>query len=113
LGRGIGSTTNNVAEYEALIAGLELGLAQGVTDIEILIDSTLVVNQVTGRWKIKNDRLRGLAVRARSLMDKFDRATIAYVPRAENKNADRLANIGMDESEVVGDDWSPQQTFLE
>jgi ribonuclease HI len=113
LGRGIGSTTNNVAEYEALIAGLELALAQGVTDIEILVDSTLVVNQVMGRWKIKNDRLRGLAVRARSLMDKFDRATITYVPRAENKDADRLANVGMDESEVVGDDGLPRQTFLE
>jgi ribonuclease H / adenosylcobalamin/alpha-ribazole phosphatase len=113
LGRGIGSTTNNVAEYEALIAGLELALAQGVTDIEILVDSTLVVNQVMGRWKIKNDRLRGLAVRARSVMDKFDRATIAYVPRADNKHADRLANVGMDESEVVGDDGLPHQTFLE
>jgi ribonuclease HI len=113
LGRGIGSTTNNVAEYEALISGLELALANDVTDLEILTDSSLVVNQVTGKWKIKNDRLRGLAVRARSLMDKFDDVTISHVPRAENQDADRLANFGMDESEVAGDDSLPQQTFLE
>jgi ribonuclease HI len=113
LGRGIGSTTNNVAEYEALVAGLELALAHDVTELEVLIDSTLVVNQVTGRWKIKNDRLRGLAVRARSLMDKFDRASISYVPRAENEHADRLANIGMDESQVAGDVAFPEQTSLE
>jgi ribonuclease H / adenosylcobalamin/alpha-ribazole phosphatase len=113
LGRGIGSTTNNVAEYEALIAGLELALANDVTEIEVLSDSTLVVNQVTGRWKIKNDRLRTLAVRARSLMNKFKRATISYVPRAENQDADRLANIGMDESEVTGDAAFPEQTYLE
>ena len=113
LGRGIGPTTNNVAEYKALISGLELALANDVTEIEVLIDSTLVVNQVSGRWKIKNDRLRGLAVQARSLMDKFDRATISYVPRAENQDADRLANIGMDESEISGDDPLPEQTFLE
>lgn len=113
LGRGIGATTNNVAEYKALITGLEMALANGVTEVEVLLDSTLVVNQVTGRWKIKNDRLRSLAVQARSLMDKFDQATISYVPRAENQNADRLANIGMDEAEVAGDDPLPEQTFLE
>jgi ribonuclease HI len=113
LGRGIGRTTNNVAEYKALVSGLELALANEVTEIDVLVDSTLVVNQVTGRWKIKNDRLRGLAVQARSLLDKFDRATISYVPREENQDADRLANIGMDESEIAGDDPLPEQTFLE
>jgi ribonuclease H / adenosylcobalamin/alpha-ribazole phosphatase len=113
LGRGIGSTTNNVAEYEALIAGLQLALANDVTEIKVLSDSTLVVNQVTGRWKIKNDRLRTLAVRARSLMNKFERATISYVPRAENQDADRLANIGMDESEIAGDSGFPEQTYLQ
>ena len=113
IGRGIGSTTNNVAEYQALISGLELALEHEVREIEIFLDSTLVVSQVTGKWKIKNDRLRGLAVRARSLIDKFDRASISYVPRADNEHADRLANIGMDEAEVTGIDEPPQQTFLE
>lgn len=113
VGRSIGSTTNNVAEYEALIAGLELALAHEVTDVEVLSDSTLIVNQVTGKWKIKNDRLRGLAVRARSLLDKFEHASIAYVPRNQNRDADRLANVGMDEAEVAGFDDRPQQTSLE
>ncbi|HZA41817.1 MAG TPA: ribonuclease HI family protein [Actinomycetota bacterium] len=112
LGRGIGSTTNNVAEYKALISGLELALAKDVTEIEVLTDSKLVVNQVTGRWKIKNDRLRRLAAQAESLMGKFDRATISYVPRAENQDADRLANVGMDEAEVAGDVGLPEQTFF-
>jgi ribonuclease HI len=100
--KGIGEATNNVAEYEALIAGLQLALDHGVSDIEIYLDSELVASQIEGRWKIKNDRLRALAVTARSLMDRFDRARVVHVRRAHNTHADRLANIGMDASEVEG-----------
>jgi ribonuclease H / adenosylcobalamin/alpha-ribazole phosphatase len=113
-GRGIGWATNNVAEYEALIAGLELALEHGVTEVTVALDSQLVVSQVKGEWKIKNDRLRALAVRARSLMDKFEDATIDYVPREKNVRADQLANTGMDEVEVAGANGAPdQQSFPE
>jgi ribonuclease H / adenosylcobalamin/alpha-ribazole phosphatase len=102
IARGIGATTNNVAEYRALIAGLELALEKGVTDLDALIDSELVVAQVEGRWKIKNDRLRQLAVAARGLLERFDKWSLRHVPRSENSGADRLANIGMDEAQAAG-----------
>jgi ribonuclease HI len=111
-GRGIGIATNNVAEYEAVIAGLGRALERGVTNVELRIDSELVASQLEGRWKIKNDRLRALAVTARSLMNRFDSVTVAYVPREQNADADRLANIGMDESMVAGDDQIGGQTSL-
>jgi ribonuclease HI len=112
IGRGIGEATNNVAEYAAIIAGLELALKHGVTDLEILIDSELVAAQLEGRWKIKNDRLRALAVSARSLISRFDSVTISHVRRAQNTRADRLANVGMDESMVMGSGGAPGQTSL-
>jgi ribonuclease H / adenosylcobalamin/alpha-ribazole phosphatase len=114
IGRGIGFATNNVAEYEALIAGLELAHEQGVTEIEILVDSDLVVQQMSGRWKIKNERLRSLAGTARSLMNRFEGASIQHVRRAHNTRADRLANAGMDEVEATSGEIHPdQQSLLE
>lgn len=100
LGRPLGYATNNVAEYNALITGLEIALDNGVTEVDVLLDSELVAQQVTGRWKIKNDTLRALAVRARSLLDRFDHVHITHVPRAQNAAADALANQGMDAAEL-------------
>jgi ribonuclease HI len=113
IARGIGATTNNVAEYSALIAGLELALEKGVTEIEICLDSELVVSQLKGEWKIKSDRLRGLAVKARGLFDRFDSASIAHVPREHNADADKLANQGMDQAmlDYEADRESPQSLF--
>ena len=96
IARGIGETTNNVAEYTALIEGLKLAQARGVTEIDVRMDSKLVVEQVTGNWKIKNDALRQLAARAEALFRRFEHRTLEYVPRAENAAADKLANQGMD-----------------
>lgn len=96
IARGIGVATNNVAEYTALIEGLKLAQEKGVTEIDVRMDSKLVVNQVRGEWKIKNDALRRLAARAESLLRRFDRKSLTYVPRAENAAADKLANQGMD-----------------
>ena len=116
IAEGIGETTNNVAEYSALIAGLELALEKGVTDIQVFMDSTLVISQLKGEWKIKNDRLRTLAVKARALLNRFENTSLQHVPREQNADADRLANQGMDAAML---DWdvereSPgQQSFLE
>jgi ribonuclease HI len=116
IARGIGESTNNVAEYSALIAGLELALESGITDIDVRMDSELVVNQVQGAWKIKNDRLRSLAVTAQGLLNRFDSAKITHVPREQNAGADRLANQGMDAAALDSeqDAESPQQaSFLD
>jgi ribonuclease HI len=116
IAEGIGEATNNVAEYSALIAGLELALEKGVTDIDVYLDSELVVSQIKGEWKIKNDRLRTLAVKARSLLNRFERKSISHVPRELNSDADKLANQGMDAAML---DWDAeretpgQQSFLE
>ena len=92
----IGVTTNNVAEYEALIAGLKLALDHNVTELDIYVDSELVASQLEGKWKIKNERLRGLAVTARALMGRFDKTTIRHVRRDENAAADALVNSALD-----------------
>ncbi|MDP9227374.1 MAG: ribonuclease HI family protein [Actinomycetota bacterium] len=102
LGRSIGEATNNVAEYTALIAGLELALERGISEIEIYVDSELIASQVKGQWKIKNDRLRALAARAQSLMDRFESASITPVRRHLNTRADELANKAMDEAATNG-----------
>lgn len=96
IARGIGIATNNEAEYAALIAGLEMARDEGVKELDVFLDSQLVVSQVKGEWKIKKDHLRPLAVKARSLLDGFERASLNHVKRAENADADALANQGMD-----------------
>ena len=96
----IGRATNNVAEYKALIAGLELALAHDVTELEAFLDSELVVSQLNGSWKIKNDALRHLAIDARRLMNRFEKVTLSHVRREENSDADKLANQAMDNAEL-------------
>ena len=113
IAKGIGWATNNVAEYEALIVGLEIAHEHGITEIEIQVDSELVMNQMSGNWKIKNERLLSLAVKARSLVERFDSAEIKHVRRAHNTRADRLANAGMDEAMEKGLVGPDQQNLLE
>ncbi len=116
IAEGIGATTNNVAEYKALIAGLQLALVKGFTELDVFLDSELVVSQVTGAWKIKKDALRQLAVEARALMNRFEDLSIRHVRREENADADKLANQGMDAAQldVELDRENPaQQSFLQ
>ena len=117
LAQGIGHATNNVAEYKALIAGLELALAHSVTDLEAFLDSDLVVSQMNGDWKIKNDALRRLAIEARRLLNRFEKATLTHVRRELNADADKLANQGMDNAALDAEldaETPPQQgSFLE
>ena len=112
LAKGIGVATNNVAEYKALIEGLELAIDKGVTDLQVCMDSQLVVSQVKGEWKIKNDRLRSLAAKAQLLLSKFDTATLKHVRREHNADADALSNQGMDQAELDLDDEPEQGSFL-
>ena len=93
----IGRATNNVAEYSGLIAGLRVAgrIAPGAA-AEVRMDSKLVVEQMSGRWKIKHPGLRGLAAEARHAARALGRVTYTWVPRERNTHADRLANQAMD-----------------
>ncbi len=92
----IGRATNNVAEYRGLIAGLEEAATLGATDVQVLMDSKLVVEQMSGRWKVKHPDIAALHQRATALSTRFDQITYAWIPRAKNSHADRLANEAMD-----------------
>jgi probable phosphoglycerate mutase len=93
---GLGVATNNVAEYQGLIAGLAAAQSVGATEVSVRMDSKLVVEQLSGRWQIKNEALKPLAAQARSLAETFTRVTYEWIPRADNTHADRLANEAMD-----------------
>ncbi len=92
----IGRTTNNVAEYRGLIAGLEAAAELGATEVAAQLDSKLVVEQMAGRWRVKHPDLIPLRQRAAELADGFDGISYAWIPRARNAHADRLANEAMD-----------------
>lgn len=94
---GLGVATNNVAEYSGLIAGLEAARELGASSVAVRMDSKLVIEQMSGRWRINNESLRALADRARKLVAGFDQVTFEWIPRAANAHADRLANEAMDE----------------
>jgi ribonuclease HI len=102
-GRFLGATTNNVAEYEALVWGLRTALDHGVRRLRVAADSELVVRQCTGVYKVKNQGLRPLHARACALMLEFESVEVTHVRRAENEAADALANEAMDLRESVGD----------
>jgi len=87
----IGNTTNNVAEYTALIEGLKTALREGVKEIEIYMDSELVVKQLKGLYKVKQPHLVLLYQKTKKLLGSFDRYQIAHVRREENKEADILS----------------------
>ena len=93
---GLGTTTNNVAEYRGLIAGLRAARDLGATEVEARMDSKLVVEQMSGRWKIKHPPLQELADTARELAAGFDAVTFVWIPRKDNARADALANRAMD-----------------
>ncbi|MGW0182047.1 bifunctional RNase H/acid phosphatase [Nocardia sp. NPDC003345] len=99
----LGIATNNVAEYRGLIAGLEAAAELGAQVVSVRMDSKLVVEQMSGRWKIKHAALIPLADRARRLAAGFERVSYRWIPRAENSHADRLANEAMDDAGLVAE----------
>jgi ribonuclease HI len=96
LGQTIGVATNNVAEYSGLVAGLAKAAELGVTDLEVVSDSELMVKQMRGEYKIKNDALRDLADEAKSNARRVGRVEYRHVRRAHNVLADRLVNEALD-----------------
>lgn len=88
--------SNNVAEYHGLLRGLEAARDLGATAVDVHMDSKLVVEQMSGRWKIKHPDMQKLALEARNLAAGFDDVTYTWVPRAKNKKADELSNVAMD-----------------
>lgn len=97
LAEGIGWTTNNVAEYTALIRGLELAKQLGAGDLVVFMDSTLVVRQMRGEFKVKHPGLKPLHARARALLSEFESVDLRAVRREQNSEADLLANQGIDQ----------------
>jgi probable phosphoglycerate mutase len=116
----IGVTTNNVAEYTGLLEGLTAAADLGADEVTVRMDSRLVVEQMSGRWRIRHDGLRPLAARAAVLVARFSSVTFEWVPRERNQWADALANRAMDEAaggvgeraapaERARSSWSPRE----
>ncbi len=95
-GEKIGEATNNVAEYRALLRGIELAAEHGATELELIGDSELVVRQVEGRYKVKNADMKELHAEVKKALMGFDSWSIRHVRRAENADADRLVNAALD-----------------
>ena len=96
ISRSIGRATNNQAEYQALIAALEKAIKLGARQVDIRLDSELVVKQVKGRYRVKNAALRPLYLKVGELLSQLEGFTIKNVPREQNAEADRLANKALD-----------------
>jgi ribonuclease HI len=94
--RLLGTATNNVAEYRALLLGLERAHALGATEVEVVNDSELVAKQVQGLYKVKHEAMRPLHREATAALRGFRRWSIQSVPRAENAHADALVNAALD-----------------
>ena len=97
VGEGIGIATNNVAEYRAAIEGLRRARALGATAVLLRSDSKLLIEQLAGRFKVRNARLIELHAEVRQLTSGFRSIRYEHVPRERNREADRLANQGVDE----------------
>jgi ribonuclease HI len=96
LGERIGDATNNVAEYRALLRGLERARLLGADEVEIINDSQLVARQVSGAYKVKHRAMKPLHEQAMAALRGFERWQIRNVPRAENARADALVNAALD-----------------
>ncbi len=97
--KALGETTNNVAEYQALLAALEYALAHHYPRVRVLTDSELLARQMAGTYKVKSPDLRPLYDQARRLGARFESFAIEHVPRERNREADRLANRALDAAE--------------
>jgi ribonuclease HI len=95
ISRPIGRATNNQAEYRAVIAALREAVRLGAREVDIRLDSELVVRQLSGRYRVKNATLKALYQEAKGLLELLETVTIRHVPREQNREADRLANMAL------------------
>jgi ribonuclease HI len=101
----LGVQTNNVAEYTAVVRALALAQELGAEAIEMLLDSKLIVEQLHGRWRVKDAKLIPLHAAAKATLTRFSRWTATHVPRAQNKQADALCNEAIDRV-LAGGPWA-------
>ncbi len=99
--RYLGEATNNVAEYRALILGLELARELGASEVELRADSELVIRQMTGEYRVRNVRLQELHRQAQALEQAFRSVGYVHIRREQNRAADRLANLAIDQEEAL------------
>jgi ribonuclease HI len=92
----LGHTTNNVAEYKALLMGLDRALNLGIRRIEVRADSELLIKQLRGEYRVKDEKLKLLFAEAKALLARFASTKLLHVRREQNADADRLANAGID-----------------
>ena len=92
----LGVATNNIAEYSGLIAALQWAVDHDVTALSVKGDSLLIIEQMRGNYKVKNEGLKPLHMKARMLVMQIGNVKFDHVPREQNKDADRLSNVGMD-----------------
>ena len=100
----LGITTNNQAEYRGLKIGMEAALELGIKNLDVFMDSLLVVNQIKGVWKMKNADLMSIHSEIKALIPKFEKVTFSHVPRAFNKIADGMVNECLDAQQDLAAD---------
>jgi probable phosphoglycerate mutase len=98
----VGVQTNNVAEYTAVLRALAMAEELGARDVELLLDSKLIVEQLHGRWRVKDAKLIPLHAEARARLARFGRWAASHVPRAQNRQADALCNEAIDRVQAGG-----------
>jgi ribonuclease HI len=98
IAQGIGVATNNVAEYRGLLAALQWAVDRGLTALHVRGDSLLLIQQMRGVYRVKNEGLLPLHRKARDLSARIGQVTFEHVRREQNKDADRLSNLGMDQN---------------
>ena len=97
IARYLGTTTNNIAEYTAAIIGLERAVQAGAKRVNLFADSELMVKQLNGQYKVKNEGLKPLHAKVKELIARIGSVAVQYIPREKNKEADALANRAIDE----------------
>jgi len=103
IARALGTRTNNVAEYAGLVLALRMARQLGATEVELILDSNLIVEQLNGRWRVKDAKLQGLFREATQLLGGLERWSARHEPRARNRAADALANLALDDPEAAAE----------